>query len=308
MSIGQRVLVTGASGFIGFHCLAPLVKAGYDVIAVGRSRTPAAPAGVKWLKADLLAPGEPRRVIEDVKPSQLLHLAWYVEPGKMINHADNLAWVTASISLLEEFRKHGGSRVVASGSCYEYDWRYGYCSEELTPLTADTVYGHAKNSFSAALAGFCQSTGLSGAWGRLFFLYGPYENPRRLVPSVILSLLRGQEAPSSHGEQIRDYAHVQDVANGLVALLASERTGAYNIATGRAVTIRTIVERIGALTERANLLRIGALPARANDAPLVVASMVRTSRDLGWQSAIDFDAGLRSTIDWWRAELAREAR
>jgi nucleoside-diphosphate-sugar epimerase len=304
----KRVLLTGASGFIGSHCVAPLRARGYEVVATYRQRPPVPADGVRWVCADLLDRADMRRVLDEERPSHLLHLAWYVEPGAMIGHKDNIAWAAASIELLARFHEQGGSRVVMGGSCYEYDWRFGYCTEGLTPCRPDTLYGAAKHGLAETLLGYCAATGLSGAWARMFFLYGPNENPKRLVPSVILSLLRGEEARSSHGEQIRDYMHVQDVADGTVALLDSEARGAFNIATGRAVTIRHIVERLGEITGRTDLLRIGAFPARANDAPLVVGDTALSAREFGWKSAIGLDDGLRSTVDWWRARLAEGAR
>lgn len=260
--------------------------------------------GVTWIKADLLDAGAVADVVAQARATHLLHLAWYVEPGKMIASPDNLRWVAASLELIRQFRESGGQRCVVSGSCYEYDWRYGYLSAELTPRTPDTFYGSAKNGLYETFRGYCAATGLSGAWGRIYFLYGPWENPRRLVSSVILSLLQGKEAQSSHGEQIRDYMHVQDVADGLVALLDSQIGGAFDIATGKAVTLRHIVERIGALTGRSDLLRIGALPARANDLPLVVGEAQTFQRQLNWRPRFDLDSGLAHTIDWWRAHLA----
>jgi len=122
------------------------------------------------------------------------------------------------------------------------------------------------------------------------------------VPSVILSLLRAEPAKSSHGKQVRDYMHVQDVADGLVALLKSPATGAFNIASGNATSIRTIVERIGHIIGRPELLQIGALPARANDVALVLGDPEKTHREIGWRSSIDLETGLKNTIDWWRNE------
>jgi nucleoside-diphosphate-sugar epimerase len=213
--------------------------------------------------------------------------------------------VQSSLELVRQFREQGGQRTVIVGSCYEYDWRYGYCSEQLTPRLPNTFYGAAKNGLHDTFVGYSTASGLSGAWGRVFFLYGPNENPRRLVSSVICSLLKGVEAPSSHGEQIRDYLHVQDVADGLVALLESSAQGAYNVTSGRAVTLRTIIERIGALTGRPELLRIGAIPARANDTPLVVGDTTQMQRDVGWTAKIGLDEGLKATIEWWREQLRR---
>jgi nucleoside-diphosphate-sugar epimerase len=120
---------------------------------------------------------------------------------------------------------------------------------------------------------------------------------------VILSLLRGQPAKSSHGLQVRDYLHIQDVADGMVALLASEAKGAYNIAAGSAVTIREIVELLGKITGRSDLLQIGALPARANDAPLVLGDTRRAAGDIGWTPKLTLEAGLSATVDWWRTHL-----
>jgi nucleoside-diphosphate-sugar epimerase len=304
----RRVLLTGASGFIGLHCIPPLLRRGFDVVGTYCASEPSPIEGVRWVKADLLQEDAARRLIDEVSPSHLLHLAWYVEPGKMIGHADNLSWVRASIDLLRRFHERGGARCVAGGSCYEYDWRYGYCSEEFTPRKPDTLYGAAKNGLAEVMLGYCAATGLSGAWARMFFLYGPHENPRRLVPAIVLSLLKGVPAQSSHGEQIRDYMHVQDVADGLVSLLDSQARGAYNLASGRATPIRAIVEMLGDLTGRADLLRIGAIPARANDAPLVVGDPGLAQRDFGWKSTISLREGLRSTVEWWKARAAAELK
>jgi nucleoside-diphosphate-sugar epimerase len=300
-----RVLLTGANGFIGSHCIAPLLERGYEVVATCHGRQPRPLDGVRWLQADLLDDASIARTVEQAAASHLLHLAWIVEPGKMISDAANLSWLKASVELLQRFHRAGGRRVVIGGSCYEYDWRYGYCSENLTPSRPDTLYGAAKHGLAQAFLGYCAAAGLSGAWGRMFFLYGPNENPRRLVPSVILSLLKGQPALSSHGLQIRDYMHVQDVADGLAALLDAPATGLYNIASGQATTIRSIVEALGDISGRADLLRIGAIAARANDAPMVVGDPTAARRDFGWEARIPLREGLRTTVDWWRGELAK---
>ena len=190
--------------------------------------------------------------------------------------------------------------MVASGSGYEYDWSYGYCSERLTPTVPDTVYGSCKHALSVLLQSFATSAGLSAAWGRVFFLYGPNEHPQRLVSSVILSLLDDTPAKCSHGRQVRDYLHVQDVADGLVALLDSDVSGAVNVSSGQATTLRDIVLTIGRLLGRPELIQLGAIPARANDAPLVVGDNSRLVGELGWKQKYDLEAGLQQTIEWWK--------
>ena len=81
-----------------------------------------------------------------MQPTHLLHLAWYVVPGKLITAPENFDWVGASFELVRRFAEAGGQRLAVCGSGYEYDWSYGYCTEGLTPCVPDTVYGACKHA------------------------------------------------------------------------------------------------------------------------------------------------------------------
>lgn len=297
----KSVLLTGASGFIGHHCLEPLLSRGYEVHAVS-SRATKQDKRVNWHQMDLLQAGAAKSLLAEVKPTHLLHLAWFVVPGKLITSPENFSWVRASMELVQEFAGQGGKRLAVCGSGYEYDWNYGYCSEKLTPAVPNTVYGACKQALNLLVQSFAGQSALSAAWGRVFFLYGPNEHPQRLVSSVILSLLKGEPAKCSHGRQIRDYMHVQDVADGLVALLDSEVAGSVNVSSGQATTLREIVLTIGRLIERPELIQLGAIPARANDTPLVVGENSRLQNEVGWKQQFELEAGLRQTIDWWKRQ------
>lgn len=309
----KRVLVTGATGCIGRHACARLLAQGWDVHGVS-SRPPTAatsapiaalPAGVEMHTADLLQPGVADRLTREVQASHLLHLAWYIAPGKWAAAPQNYLWVEASLALVRAFQAAGGQRVVTSGSCLEYDWRYGYCTERLTPLQPHTFYGVCKSALAQLVEGYAGLTGLSSAWGRIFFLYGPWEHPDRLVASVARSLVTGQRARTSHGRQIRDYLFADDIADALVTLLASDLRGPVNIGSGEAVTLRHIVERLGSLADRADLLEIGAIPPAPTDAPLVVADVTRLTNELGWRPRTSLDDGLRKTLAWWQSAVGQ---
>jgi len=303
--MSKRVLLTGASGFIGRHCLAPLCAAGYEVHAVSSQQRPEVLPGLKWHRADLLDTTQIRQLLNKVKPSHLLHFAWYAVPGKYPSSPENLRWCQCTLELLQSFADNGGKRAVFAGTCFEYDSHYGFCNEELTPARPSTFYGVCKDGTREVVAGFSRQFGISSAWGRIFYLYGPHEPEGRLVPAVILALLRGQNARCSHGRQVRDFLHVEDTASAFVSLLQSELEGTVNIASGEPITIRWLVEHIARLLNSRNTkVEFGAIPAPPNDPPLLVADVRRLREEAGWQPKISLEEGLEGTIKWWRKELA----
>ena len=191
----KRVLLTGGSGFIGKQCLSLLVAKGYEVHALARKLPAwtAAPTGaseVFWHELDLLYPGGPTEAIKRIAPEYLLHLAWYAVPGKFWDAPENREWVRASLELFDAFRARGGERLVAAGSCAEYASRAGECSEDRTPLAPTALYGCSKHELQQKLDAWSKQVGVSAAWGRIFHLYGPHEDPSRLVAYAIRSLLR----------------------------------------------------------------------------------------------------------------------
>ena len=301
----KQVLVTGASGCVGRHVLPLLVERGWTVHAVS-SREIAPEHGVEWHRSDLLDSRQVVDLVERVRATHLLHLAWYLPPGRWANADESYQWVQASIGLMRAFHRAGGQRMVGAGSCLEYDWSAGVCSEDRTPLTPHTGYGACKNALQELLAAYCRDRNLSSAWGRIFFLYGPHEHPDRLVSAAVRALLKGEPARCSHGRQIRDYLYAGDVADAFVTLLESELTGPVNIASGDPVRLSEIVRRVGDLLGRPDLIHLGAIPAASTDVPVVVADTTRLVARLDWRPRYTLDAGLEATIAWWRARLKAE--
>lgn len=296
----KRVIVTGPTGFIGRHTLAPLVARGYEVHALERE-TPGRPRpdvpGVHWHTCDLLAGAAD--VVAAIAPTHLLHLAWYAVPGKYWSSTENLRWVRASLALYEAFAAAGGVRSVMGGTSAEYDWSNGVCHERDTPIKPWTNYGTCKRALSEIVAADAVVAKASHAWARFFFLYGPDEYPERLVASVIRALLRGEVARCSPGTQARDFLHTADAAEATVALLDSSVEGPVNIASGEARSVKSIVERIAALVGT-GALALGALPA--DNPPLVVADIARLRDEVGFRPSGDPDARLRETVEWWRTQ------
>lgn len=301
----KRVLVTGGSGFVGRYCLQDLLDRGYEVHAI--ATRPGAHSGVQWHAVNLLDDVQTSDVIREIHATHLLHLAWVTQPGRYATTIDNLDWLAVSLRLMKTFHEAGGERIVMAGTCAEYDWSDGFCSEATTPLNPSTLYGRCKVSLQTTLADFARQTKASHAWGRLFFMYGPHAHLARMPGSVIESLLRGEPALCSHGEQIRDFLHIRDAANALVTLLESDLQGPINIASGQPIAIKEMVQRIAERLDRRQLLRLGALPQAAGDPPKLIADVHRLNTELRWQPSLTLDAGLEDTIQWHLQAHGREA-
>ena len=304
----KRVLITGADGFLGRWCAPLLRERGYEVHAVARGRAGGGAGGCHRHGVDLLDAPTVAALVSEVAPTHLLHLAWYTAHGKFWAATENLRWVGASLALFEAFAESGGRRVVAAGTCAEYAPQGDApCSESATPLEPATLYGASKHALQIVLAAFARQAGLSAAWGRLFFPYGPGEAPGRLVPSVARALLSGQPALCTHGRQVRDFIHVEDAAAAFVALLDSEVGGAVNVASGRPAALAEVVEKIAAAAGRPDLVRLGALPAPPGEPPSLWADVARLRDEVGWSPRRDLDGGVAETVEWWRRRLAHGA-
>jgi nucleoside-diphosphate-sugar epimerase len=298
----KKVLVTGASGFIGRHCIPLLVSKGYEVHAVSTSRpTQTAPPRVSWHECDLLRPGSCAELIAQARPDSILHLAWYSTPGTFWEAAENLDWVRASLELLCSFAESGGERIVVAGSCAEYGSRAGECLEIETPLRSKTLYGTSKIAFEQLLYSSTHQTGLSCASGRLFFPFGPHEHPSRLVAYAIRSLLQDDVALCSDGQQVLDFIHVEDAASAFVSILESEILGPFNIGSGNPVSVRAVLEEIGRQLGRTELIRFG-VRAVGSEPERFWANTQRLVREVGWTPRYNLASGIENSIAWWRSE------
>ena len=300
----KRVLLTGATGFIGRHAVASLVDKGYEVHAVSSKLAGFLEGGHSHC-VNLLDSNATASLMAEIRPTHLLHFAWYAAPGKFWRSPENFRWLEASIALLRHFQAAGGQRAVMAGTCAEYDWDYGYCSEAVTPCRPATPYGVCKNALQETLRAYSAEENLSSAWGRIFFLYGPNENPARLVSSVTSSLLRGDIARCSHGNQMRDFMHVEDVATAFVELLDSTVQGAVNIASGRPLAVREIVLMAAEYIGAQDRVRFGVIPEPEHEPPLLAGNNRRLSNEVGWNQQRDIRIGIEQTVDWWISNLSK---
>jgi nucleoside-diphosphate-sugar epimerase len=137
------------------------------------------------------------------------------------------------------------------------------------------------------------------AWARLFNLFGPGEQPARLVPTVIRRLSQREPVPCSDGLQLRDYLPVAEAARALAAVVGSAVEGPINIGSGDGITVRELAIRIADLIGSRGLLQFGALPRRAGEPDALVASITRLTDEVGFTPDADLPAALQQTVSWW---------
>ncbi len=295
--MSTRVLVTGGSGLIGRPTVLALKKAGFQVIALSRG-DPVSGAD-ETLPGDILDPVARREAVRRARASHLLHLAWYSgeagDPRARWHAPANALWAAATLALVDEFAQAGGRRVVAVGSCAEYDWSRPLLRED-APLSPASAYGRAKAETGRALLEAAPAQGLSLAWARLFFCYGPGEPAGRLLGDLLKGLAAGRPVACTDGLQERDFLHSHDIARALVTVLRSEHAGPINIGSGTAIRVRDLIDTAARLMGRPELIRLGELPRPASDPPRLVAE-VTTLRALGFEPATDLESGVRICIE-----------
>jgi nucleoside-diphosphate-sugar epimerase len=295
----KRVLVTGGSGFIGRQALPILAAQDFEVHAVTRGVAPQEEQGVRWHRADLLDPAGRDALLDRIGPTHLLHLAWYAVPGQFWSAEENTVWATASEDLFSAFQQRGGQRLAGVGTCAEYQWGPAPLVESSTPLTPATEYGRCKlRAFRSAMR-LAAGSGVASVWARVFHLYGPHEHPDRLVPALIRALARGERFRCTSGDQLRDFLHVRDVADAIVAVLASDIQGAVNVGSGSPVRLRELIETTAGLVGRPDLVDYGALPPREGEPAELYPDVAILRDEVHWSPNIPLRKGLQETIGWW---------
>lgn len=315
MGMSMRVLVTGGSGMVGANLVHRLVKEGNEVAvlvrpATNRLRLQHVERQLQFVCGDLRDAVSIQTAVRQIQPHVVFHLAstiWAKIPALPPSaHLETNALGT--LHLLEAVRIVPGARFVFTGSSSVYG--PGSQLHEQLPLAPNTFYGATKAAASLLVQTYARVYGVSTVELRLFMPYGPWEDPNRLVPQVILSALAGRDIPTTAGMQQRDLIYMDDVVDAL--LLAAARPvpagSVFNIGSGSAMTVRELIERLLHLMGNPVKALIGALPMRPDEIVEMSASIAAANTQLGWKPLTSLDEGLRRTIAWFTDHRELSAR
>ena len=257
----KRILITGATGFIGRQVLSQLEMSNIHLIVVAHENRKiiskeASPFETIINTKDLFAESVEWWTSVLLNVDTIIHLAWYVEPGKYLHSSKNLDCLQGTLNMAKAAVQAGVRRIIGIGTCFEYDLSYGILSTD-TPLKPENAYACAKAATYMLLSQTLTSHSIEFAWCRLFYLYGEGEDSRRLVPYLRAQLEAGEIANLTSGHQIRDYLNVSEVGRVIVEIAFTKKQGPINICSGIPVTVRQIAENIADEYNRRDLLKFG---------------------------------------------------
>lgn len=293
----MKILLTGATGFIGGAFLRLALLRGHTVAALLRPgkeppRLEAGKGRLVWVRGTLEAP--PWRGIEVFQPECCVHTAWITTPGVYLEAPENHQFERWSLALARRLGELGMRHMLALGTCIEYQAGPAPLLEDQTPLASTTTYARCKVSLHAALQKACAKRGWSLCWGRVFYPYGPGEPPARLCSSIISQFAASRQVVLKTPTSTKDYIYIEDLADAMLTVVEQRAQGTINLGTGQGVTVREIAQTLAVLMNRPGLIEESDAPA-ADPLGFVVADASRL-RGLGWQPKHDLGAGLKKMI------------
>lgn len=295
----QKILITGASGFLGTHLCRRLSKSGAEVHAVSRTQRSSNEECLQWWQGDLGDIGTVRNLLAAIKPDLIFHLSSHGKGAPSLDlvlptlHSD----LITTVNLLTAAAELGLSRIVLTGSLEEPE-------TDNTEVSPSSPYAAAKWAGTAYARMFHQLYRLPVVIVRPFMTYGPGQPPYKLIPYVILSLLQGQAPKLTSGNRRIDWIYVDDVVDGFLAAarVPNVEGCTMDLGSGTLVPIREVVNYlVNLMHDRAEPV-FGTLPERPVD-HVRMAKTANTYVKLGWKPSTSLGKGLRETVDWYKTHL-----
>ncbi len=303
----KRVMITGASGFVGANLARRVLHDGYDVHLLVR------PQHSPWRIEDIRPhvhlhevafedKGSLQQVVRNIKPDWVFHLAahgaysWQTDLQQMVKTN-----ILGTMNLLESCVDIGFEAFVNTGSSSEYGYK-DHAPSETESLEPNSHYAVTKASATMFCLYTAQTRGVRISTLRLYSAYGPFEDPMRLIPSLIVRGLIGQLPPLSSPDIARDYVYVSDVVEAymLAATVENQDLGAiYNVGTGVQTPLRDVVELTRGLLNIRTEPVWGSMPNRKWDTNIWIADNTRIKQELGWQPKCTMESGLSQTLSWF---------
>jgi UDP-glucose 4-epimerase len=306
----KRALITGASGFVGANLVRRLLRDGHQVHLLLREshqpwRLEDVAADCRVTTGDVADRGAVRRCVAAARPEWVFHLSAYGAYSSQTGFEPMVATnIIGSANLLDACIESGVESFVQTGSSSEYGFQPAAAREDIR-LDPNSHYAITK----AAATHYCRYTaqklGFPASTARLYSIYGPYEDPSRLIPTLLVHSLSGRLPPLVSPHTARDFVYVDDAVDALIGIASAKRIapGAiYNVASGIQTSIAEVVEHARKLLGVSAEPVWGAMPSRSWDTSVWVGDPSAISLDLGWTATTSLQDGLSRTVRWLRKD------
>ena len=309
----MRLLITGASGFVGAKVLELALADGHEVAAPVRPQSPArrlTPFAERYqrLALDLNDRAALTAAVVSFRPDAIIHSAWSgVANAARFDTSQISENIDAACALVEAGAAAGCTAFIGTGSQGEYGAASTMLENALPEPT--TLYGAAKVATLYLTRQLAAQSGMRHAWLRLFSTYGPDDNEGWLIPTLISQMLRGERPQTTLGTQFWDWLYIDDVARGLLAAATTPgASGIFNLGSGEAVQVRKAVETIRDLAAPGMELVFGEIPFRPDQVMHMQANSERLRGVTGWAPHVPFAKGIAETVAWYRAHRQAKLR
>jgi nucleoside-diphosphate-sugar epimerase len=302
----KRVIITGATGFVGANLARRLLQEGHEVNLLLRAgynpwRIESILSDVHRHEVDMGNPEALGRVIGKIHPEWVFHLAAHGAYSSQTDLAGMIQTnVIGTINLVNACLKAGFEAFVNTGSSSEYGFK-DHAPTEKEWLEPNSLYAVTKASATLFCRYTAQSQNVHLPTLRLYSVYGPYEEPSRLMPTIIMKGLQGKLPPLVSPEIARDYVYVDDVNDAYLsaATRPGQEPGAvYNVGTGVQTSLREVVEVARRVMNITAEPEWGSMPGRHWDTNAWVSNNLKIQSELAWQPRYSFESGFRQMVNW----------
>jgi UDP-glucose 4-epimerase len=306
--MSKRIIITGATGFIGSAIVREFLNSGDEVIVLTRansnlSRLESVSHSLQLVIYDSLVEKNLIKSMMANRADVLVHCAWRGVAGGERNEAFQIYEnIPTTIQSVELAAKLGCHQWIGLGSQAEYGNLNCKISES-SEILPTTLYGKAKLSAGIAALGLCEAYEMKGSWLRVFSTYGPGDAANWFIPYVIQEFLAGRAPKLTKCEQLWDYLHVEDAARAVIAVAQAKASGVFNLGSGSTHPLKTYIETIREILRTDLIPEYGAIPYRPDQVMHLEADINRLIEQTGWRPSVSLFSGLTQTVVFEKTRL-----
>jgi nucleoside-diphosphate-sugar epimerase len=297
----NKILVTGATGFVGRYVINWLKEFNFEVVGTYYSTNLSSAkinSDIHFEKMDIFDEASCKNVLSKVKPTHMMHLAWAVPPREFWHSLENVNWLYASIKLFTNFCSQGGKHFIGAGTLAEYDWNYEVLDEETTPLNPHTLYGETKKSLYAIINTIKKFSfpDIKLSWARIGNFFGEEEPKDKLFSTLNRKIKNDEVITLLDKDLARDYAHVNHLAKTLARMAKLDEDTVINVGGGKLVKIIDVVDHIGKCFNKKPSIKFNISIAQTTEPTTLCPNVTRMKKLLGEDYSNDFWNDLENFI------------